>query len=376
MLQEGHIYFHSPCFDGIVSAVLISDYFESCDLWSCSRLHSVNYHLKNSWLETDLEKPAAVVDFLYHSKADFWADHHPTTFLSDHALTEYKKNKSPSFIYDSSAPSCAMLLWNHLKESFNYRNKQLRELVKWSERTDAARYDSVKQAIFGKEPALRINSGLVLSDKSNYCERLVRNLRHLTLEEVANLDEVQNKYELTQNLTKLGLKRIEKSIKLDDDGIATFDVTQGETLVHRYAPFHFFPDARYSAGIVRSKNRTRITAMRNPWLEFESVLLGNIFAQVGGGGHQRVGTVVLNEERVNETGNLFKNMVVYKKRMLFCIFSCTNSVRQFIFSAWLLKLLIVGTVEVKISLNLARRPTINSATAAMIVVNKAAKTPQ
>ncbi len=71
-----------------------------------------------------------------------------------------------------------------------------------------------------------------------------------------------------------------------------------------------------------------------------------------------------------------QSLVVYKKRMLFCIFSCTNSVRQFILSAWLLKLLIVGTVEVKISLNLARRPTINSATAAMIVVNKAAKTPQ
>ncbi len=75
-------------------------------------------------------------------------------------------------------------------------------------------------------------------------------------------------------------------------------------------------------------------------------------------------------------GRPLQIMVVYKKRMLFCIFSCTNSVRQFILSAWLLKLLIVGTVEVKISLNLARRPTINSATAAMIVVNKAAKTPQ
>ena len=76
------------------------------------------------------------------------------------------------------------------------------------------------------------------------------------------------------------------------------------------------------------------------------------------------------------TTGAYKLKVVYKKRMLFCIFSCTNSVRQFILSAWLLKLLIVGTVEVKISLNLARRPTINSATAAMIVVNKAAKTPQ
>ncbi len=81
----------------------------------------------------------------------------------------------------------------------------------------------------------------------------------------------------------------------------------------------------------------------------------------------------MNEK--SQTG-FMHTLVVYKKRMLFCIFSCTNSVRQFILSAWLLKLLIVGTVEVKISLNLARRPTINSATAAMIVVNKAAKTPQ
>ncbi len=78
----------------------------------------------------------------------------------------------------------------------------------------------------------------------------------------------------------------------------------------------------------------------------------------------------------NLSKSVNRGWVVYKKRMLFCIFSCTNSVRQFILSAWLLKLLIVGTVEVKISLNLARRPTINSATAAMIVVNKAEKTPQ
>ncbi len=51
-------------------------------------------------------------------------------------------------------------------------------------------------------------------------------------------------------------------------------------------------------------------------------------------------------------GEWLRMPVVYKKRMLFCIFSCTNSVRQFILSAWLLKLLIVGTVEVQISLNL------------------------
>ncbi len=88
------------------------------------------------------------------------------------------------------------------------------------------------------------------------------------------------------------------------------------------------------------------------------------------------GLIPLKVKELNTLESEIRIWVVYKKRMLFCIFSCTNSVRQFILSAWLLKLLIVGTVEVKISLNLARRPTINSATAAMIVVNKAAKTPQ
>ena len=87
-------------------------------------------------------------------------------------------------------------------------------------------------------------------------------------------------------------------------------------------------------------------------------------------------TAIFITDKLGNIEYVNRKLVVYKKRMLFCIFSCTNSVRQFILSAWLLKLLIVGTVEVKISLNLARRPTINSATAAMIVVNKAAKTPQ
>jgi len=81
-------------------------------------------------------------------------------------------------------------------------------------------------------------------------------------------------------------------------------------------------------------------------------------------------TDTLTDEQIN----VFR--VVYKKRMLFCIFSCTNNVSLFILSAWLLKLLIVGTVEVKISLNLVRRPTISSVTDAMIVVSKAARTPR
>ena len=71
MFMRGHIYFHCPCFDGIVSAALASDFLESRQGWHEVSLRGVNYHLKNESLAISLEKPAAVVDFLYHPDADF-----------------------------------------------------------------------------------------------------------------------------------------------------------------------------------------------------------------------------------------------------------------------------------------------------------------
>jgi nanoRNase/pAp phosphatase (c-di-AMP/oligoRNAs hydrolase) len=44
---------------------------------------------------------------------------------------------------------------------------------------------------------------------------------------------------------------------------------------------------------------TKITTMRNPWLDFESPDLGKFMQRFGGGGHKRVGSVVLENGRQN-----------------------------------------------------------------------------
>ena len=67
-------------------------------------------------------------------------------------------------------------------------------------------------------------------------------------------------------------------------------------IVSRYAPYHFFPNARYSIGVFRQADSVRVTAMRNPWLTFDSIHLGRVFARYGGGGHQRAVPVVLSGE--------------------------------------------------------------------------------
>jgi nanoRNase/pAp phosphatase (c-di-AMP/oligoRNAs hydrolase) len=71
----------------------------------------------------------------------------------------------------------------------------------------------------------------------------------------------------------------------------------GKALLSRYAPYLDYPKARYSVGIMDSGDGAKITAMRNPWRRFRSVPLGQIFSHYGGGGHQRVASVLLKDRQ-------------------------------------------------------------------------------
>lgn len=308
MRTPAHLYFHSPCFDGITSAVLAWDFLEINQDWTLEELHCVNYDLRANWLSTELQTPCAAVDFLYHPQAQFWADHHLTTFLTEEAESDYERRKSSWLIYDSRSGSCASLLWSHLLESFNYRNPRYEEMVEWAEKIDSARYTSVNEAIFGDAPALRINSSLALKNGKIYSETLVKALRYETLEQVSQLPEVRMRFEQSRAMIEAGMDRFAKGSKVED-GIVVFDVDSSGVIVNRYAPYFFFPDARYSAGIVRSARGATITAMRNPWREFPSVFLGRIFEKFGGGGHQRVGALLLTGDRVKEADFILEHIL-------------------------------------------------------------------
>src|SRR5438093_13612153 len=93
MRREGTLYLHFPCFDGLVSAVLASDFLEQ-NGWKVNRgVCPVNYHLRPTWISSHLRHPCAVVEFLYQSDAQFWADHHSTTLLAVERRAEYASIK-------------------------------------------------------------------------------------------------------------------------------------------------------------------------------------------------------------------------------------------------------------------------------------------
>lgn len=300
MRNEAHLYFHSPCFDGIVSAVLAWDFLESFQGWRSLILHPVNYDLRESWLTSSPQRPCAIVDFLYHPEAEFWCDHHVTTFLDEDTRKDFERRASPKLVYDGRAGSCAGLLWDHLAKAFGHRSYQYADMVHWAEKIDSARYESVDEAILSRAPAIRISLALALKDRGRYCEELVRALRYKTMDEVADLPEVRTRFEQAQSLVQVGLDRFKKAAQLESDEIVVFDVEGRDAIISRYAPFYFFPHAQYSAGIVRWEGGAKITVMRNPWREFESAYLGKICEKLGGGGHQRVGSIVLHGEGASQ----------------------------------------------------------------------------
>ena len=296
MSQSLSLYLHFPCFDGVISAVLVSEYLQRTRDWKTDEIIPVNYDQSLNWLKKPLQQNAVVVDFLYHPKAIFWADHHGTSFLSDELEADYKIKQSPDFLYDASAQSCAQLLWSKMYRKL--REPRFREMVFWANRIDSARYTSAQEAVLGDDAALRINLSLLSDSSSDYCRFLVNSLRENSLGDVAKTKDVSERDKHSRQAVLRGQKLFGKESRLEEDGIVVYKVneTPADTLISRYAPYLAYPKARYSIGFTPFKNGVKVTAMRNPWRRFASRPLGQIFQKYGGGGHQRVGSLLLKKK--------------------------------------------------------------------------------
>jgi hypothetical protein len=297
--NELSVYLHFPCFDGVVSAVLAAQYLKQKRGWELDEVVPVDYSERTSWVSRSLRKPAAVVDFLYHPDADFWSDHHETSFLTPELRAQFKKRRSGELFFDARALSCASVIWRNTYQSI--RLPRFREMVHWANRIDGAKYQSVEEAVLGDAPALRINFSFLRDPSSEYCRFLVDSLRQKSLTEVASSPEVQERYRSVRKEIRSGQQRFKRYSRLEQDGIVVFHVdNSGTGALSRYAPYLEYPKALYSVGILDSAEGTKITAMRNPWRHFKSVPLGQIFREYGGGGHQRVASVLVKDPKAAE----------------------------------------------------------------------------
>ncbi len=316
-MKNAALYFHYPCFDGLVSGVLACQFLEEHEKWNIGDLRPVDYTLRESWLSSELKKPSAVVDFLYHPNAEFWADHHQTSMLTRAAEEDFQRRRGVAcLLFDARARSCASLLFRHLRRSLADK-AHFKEMVEWAEKIDSAAYSSVQEAILGDAAALQINRTLAMEDESGpeYAQFLLRQLRNHDLRYVASLDEVKRREGRVRRSILSGLQSVKAKLRVEPGDVAVFDARRkDDQVISRYAPYYFEPNARYSIAVIRSPESIRITAMRNPWRSFRSIPLGRAFARFGGGGHQRVGAVQLPAAHRNRVHNVVQSLLAEMQR--------------------------------------------------------------
>jgi oligoribonuclease NrnB/cAMP/cGMP phosphodiesterase (DHH superfamily) len=294
------IYFHKD-FDGFVAAALFLKINEESGLIGASQvlLKTVDYDLKDKWLNTHLPQPNVVLDFLYHPEAEWWFDHHVSTFVRK--SHERKYQNSEKHFWDIHSPSCAALIKQHLQdynslfmgnEEFQNLTEKFSEWIKWSDIIDNAKFENPAQVIELKDPCLEINATLSAESEDSYYEYLVYAAKKFLPREVIEMPTVRNKIDEAKDIQDKCINVFKNNLEKFSDGTVFFNYVKNGIPFQRYLAYYFKSDARYSVGLyLRTPNNYYISVGKNPWSDFTSKNIGEICEQFGGGGRVNVGGI-------------------------------------------------------------------------------------
>lgn len=304
------IYFHND-FDGRAAAAVMLDFLRrrGDDI---AHFAPVNYELKEQWRRADFFErhklfkgkryPAIVVDFLYHPKAVFWFDHHPTTFnVFPGAARSFSRKKFrvagdanlPGFQHwDPKYPSCCRQALEELRRRFGYRPpKHITELAKWLDVIDNARYSSARQAIEMREPALQIDWYIETTrGGAPAAARMVKLLAAMPLANIAARREIKAAIVKGRRDVKRGIALYRRNLEVR--GRAAFiNLASGKRMRLRFAPYYLRPELSHSVSVFKEGKLFRLSWGSNPWRRpRDGIHIGEFLQQhYGGGGHRVAG---------------------------------------------------------------------------------------
>ena len=293
MTSEFVVYFHRD-FDGLCSAALFSVLLDS--LFDTSQMQflyvDVDYDVKDRWLQNPLHKPNAVLDFLYHPDADWWFDHHVSTFLEPAHRKRYKNG--PRQFWDIDYDSCPGLLRQHFLNYYPLFGQanldRFSEWIHWSNVIDGAKYSSPSEVFDYRHPCLQINASLAREPDSSFFRFLIEEIRHKSPDEVARTTPVKRRYERVRYDQQTAIDEAASLMCLSPSQIVFTDLTDSDVPFMRYLPYYRFPEASYAISVYNKSGKFSVSVGKNPWKEFSSKNIGEICRTFGGGGEDDCGS--------------------------------------------------------------------------------------
>ena len=107
MSEALRIHYHRD-FDGMVSAAVLAEILREVRGEQRLTWSSVNYDQRKDWDDFSRGERFAIVDFHFHPRAEYWFDHHPTTFLAPELRAQYRPTER--WRWDPGSPSCPPLI--------------------------------------------------------------------------------------------------------------------------------------------------------------------------------------------------------------------------------------------------------------------------
>jgi len=284
---ELRIFYHRD-FDGMVSAAVLATILRQQGAGPVA-WESVNYDQRTDWTRFAEGLRFAIVDFHFHPRAEFWFDHHPTTFLSPELRAQYAP--SDRWRWDPASPSCPPLILEHARERWSFEApERFLEMARWSDVIDAARYTSVEQAVFGDEPALRIARSLTAAPSPQWIDGLIGAMAEGTLEDLAARADVERAFQRASRNRDKALEQFPPTVESKKAGVLVYDASSHKIRRERFAPFYHHPDIHYAVGVIPTRAGVHVSCGENPWNPSPAeVHIGRLMERYGGGGHKAVG---------------------------------------------------------------------------------------
>lgn len=280
------IHYHRD-FDGMVAAAILAHNLRARGenpAWA-----GLNYDQRADWPNFQAGKRFAIVDFHFHPRAEFWFDHHPTTFLTPELRAQYQP--SERWAWEEASPSCPPIILRHAEKHWGIvSTPRFDEMARWSDVIDAARFTDVEQALFGDDPALRISRALAAAPDPHWSDTLVRDMIDGSLAEVASRGDVDRAWQRAARNRDLALRQFPPTVDSTAEAVVLYDASSNKIRRERFAAFFHHASALYSVGVIPTRSGFHVTAGQNPWNPPDiGPHLGEIMETYGGGGHRSVG---------------------------------------------------------------------------------------
>ncbi len=288
--------YHGHCFDGVASAALFTRLYRArihpdADVHYAGLLHRAGELFDAEMFDGDEN---AIVDFKYSAseRLTWWFDHHQSAFLSPEDEAHFHADTSGKKFWNPESKSCTEFIADVARARFDFHDPVLDPLITWAHVIDGALYESAAQPVELSVPALQLMQVIESVPDDDFIEQVIRELTTCPLDEVANGDDVQRRFQpiLADHRRTLDTIRRKASYAR---GVVSFDlVEEGMDGFNKFIPYYLHPDTTYSVAVTRGPKRTKISVGSNPFSPRPRTHnIATICERYGGGGHAVVGAV-------------------------------------------------------------------------------------